>query len=167
MLGIIIIAFIIFLLLTPLPIKVSAIYDNRILAIKVYNHKVNLQSKREVKRNTKKALSMNINIKPIIDFLQKNKFKPSLKLNFKLAYGFGDAAYTGIFYGIIHAFYPFLLELTKSIMKIKKSELNIDPQFNKSIFSLEVNSIIFVSLVQLIYIAANILKIIKKNPIVD
>lgn len=151
------------LLLIPLPVKISTVYDNRLLAIKIYNHKIELQSKHEVKENAKAAISMDINIKPILKFLQKNRLKPSLRLNLKLVYGFGDAAYTGIFYGIIHAVCPFLIELLKGIAKVKKSKMSINPEFDKSIFNLQISSIIFINLVQVIYIAINIIKIIKSN----
>lgn len=153
------------LLLIPIPIKVSAIYNNRLLAIKIYNYKINLQSKSQVERNAKKTLAMDIHIKPIIDFLQKNRFKPALKLKLKLAYGFGDAAYTGIFYGIINIIYPFFLELFKNIMEIKKSEFIVNPDFDKSIFNFEFKSIIFASLVQVIYMTVKILNIVRKNHI--
>lgn len=156
---------IIVIIFLPIPIKICAVYDNSILALRVYNHKINLQTKSEIEENVKETLSMDAHIKPILEFLSTNKFKPSLKLKTDLVYGLGDAAYTAIFYGVIHTIYPFLIQYISNFVKIKNTKLNINPEFNDTILNLKINCIIFISLTQLIYIGFNLLKILKEKHI--
>lgn len=59
-------------------------------------------------------------IKYIALNLKNNKLKPSIKLCCNLTYGLGDAAITGIVYGLIHNIYSYIQYYIYSYFKVNK-----------------------------------------------
>lgn len=158
---------IILLLIIPIPIKFKLSYVDKNLNVYVYNinvlKKINSLKKKSSNKNKNKKKPSLENFKFIISSLDQNKFKPTLRLKLNSEYGLDDAACTAVFYGLISTFYPFLLRILDCFFKIKKQSIYIVPNFNKFIFKLEVNSIIFVNLAKVIYISYIICKSLKIN----
>ena len=85
------------------------------------------------------------------------KFKPTIILNTKLEYGFDDAAFVAILYGLIHSTYSFLYLLLQNFVKVKKIDLKVIPHFEENDFNMEISSIIYTNLGKIIYMAFIIL----------
>jgi hypothetical protein len=156
------------MILIPIPIKFKLKYVDGNLAMHIYNidliSKIK-SSKKKDKLKDKRIPSLQ-NFKFLLSSLNRNKFKPTLRLKLNLQYGLDDAAYTAIFYGLISALSPSIIKILNCFFKIKKQSISIIPNLNKLILKLELESIIFVNLVKVIYISYIIYKISvinKKN----
>ena len=97
------------------------------------------------------------------DMIRELKFKPALELKLDLLYGLDNAAYTALVHGLITSTYPIFLQLLNMFFKVKKNDLKIQPEFNKFILKLEVNSIISINLAKTIYILFIIYKVLRKS----
>jgi hypothetical protein len=150
-----------FLLISvPIPIKVKVKFNDMRLDFYLYN--INLNDKIHF---IKKKIKHIVDTKPdrihaFINTLQtssyltrKLKFKPALKIKLILIYGLDDAAYTALLHGVITSFYPILMQFINLFFKVKESDVKIQPEFNKFIVKLEIDSIISANLVKVIYIS--------------
>ncbi len=162
------------LLFIPIPIKISISYSKGNYYIKLYKFYI-LKSKatdspslEEKKINNKPKSKKKIfskykpkfkDILEILKSLNKNKFKPKLKVNCKLDYSTGDAKNTAISYGIINGVYPPILELIKIFFSIKKAHINVNPIFKDEILvNFELISIIYTSIVKTIFMGITVAK---------
>lgn len=173
---ILIVSLIIFLLFIPMPLKIYILYKNNKLIIRFYKfplypskHLKNI-STTNAKAKEKSKLTVDLRkvfdkytIKQIFYRFSKSKLKPSLKLDFNLDYGFEDAALTGLSYGLLNSFFAPLQNILSSLFKIKKLQLNAIPDFNGSKLNLEIKSIIYINIVQIINICFIIGLIILKS----
>lgn len=155
--GIIIFLLLLIIILFPIPIKITLKYSNRVLEIFIYNKK--LKVKKPSKNNLKSNPNMNYHksftindIKLIIFRIKNLKFKPILTLKTKLEYGFDDAAFVAILFGLIHSTYSFLYLLLINFVKIKNIDFEVIPHFKKNDVNMEILSIIYMNLVKIIYI---------------
>lgn len=149
------------IILFPIPLKITLKYSNKVLEIYVYNKKLNLNnlSKKDLKNNIKSKSKPSLfkdftlrDINLIIYKIKNLKFKPTLTLNTKVEYGFDDAAFVAILFGLINsAFSLFYLQLIKFV-KLKKIDFKIIPTFRENYFYMEISSIIYASLAKIIYI---------------
>lgn len=161
--------FILIILFIPIPIKLSLKYINNTLQIYVYKIPINLRKNiSKIKEKSHKDNNKKTNIKfthllTLIKKLNKNKFKPTLNLNIELIYGLSEPSNTGIFYGLIYSISPFLQKFFDIFFKTKEYNLYINPNFDNSIINLQINSIISVSLVKIIYILFITLRCLKKG----
>lgn len=172
------------LFLIPIPIKVSIFYSKEDYYIKVYKRKVLSKKDRveldETLNNTKSfidkfkksdlkdRLSGIIKSKVFLNIitkeLKKNKFKPTLKFNGYANYSLGDAGNTALFLGIISCFLPIFYKFLLLLFKIKKSKLPVNPVFKDfKFFELYFQSIMFISLGQVIYIFIIFIKSVLKS----
>lgn len=154
---------IIFLLFIPIPLKIYILYKNNKLIIRFYNFSLypskdlknmsltvaKVKEKSKLTVDFRKAFDKHT-IKQIFHRFCKSKLKPSLKLDFNLDYGFEDAALTGLSYGILNSFFAPFKNILSSLFKIKKFQLNAMPDFNGSKLNLEIKSIIYINIVQII-----------------
>lgn len=169
------ITFIVFLILVllifvPIPIKIYLKYINNVLTIKIYNFKVKLNKKESIEIREKAKQKMHkiqkINYRGFIYAMTHSKLKPSLILSIDMAYGLDDAAYTGILYGLIYSLYGISVQYIENIVKLKKFNFKLSPDFDEVKFYIELSSIISISLAQVIYIILSFLKYVsikKKN----
>lgn len=157
------------ILLFPIPIKITLNYSNNILGIFVYKKKLKLKfsSKKDLKAKTAKINSLKSyktiksifksytfsDIKQIIYKISNSKFKPTLKINTKLEYGFDDAALVAILYGLIHSFYSFLYLLLLNFFRVKDIGIKVTPHYKENNINLEISSIIYINLTKIIYMA--------------
>lgn len=142
----------------PIPIKFYLFYDVNKLTLKIYNKNIKINSE-ELKKDSiklnkvkKKKKIYSADIKTLWCILKKNKLKPSIKLNVNLNYGLDDAAVTAILFGLIYNFYSLIEWFFYSILKVKDMNFQLTPNYNKMLFILELNGIIYVSLVKIIFI---------------
>lgn len=147
---------VLFIFFTPIPIKFTLKYSNNTLQVYFYSIPIhinknydNTNKQQQKKKPSKFKL---VNIIHLIDKLTKNKLKPNLKLKIKILYGFMEPSNTGIGYGLLQVICPFIEMLLSKFFNIKKYSLDINPNFDNSIIDLQINSIISVSLVKIIYI---------------
>lgn len=171
-----IVSLIIFLLFIPMPLKIYILYKNNKLIIRFYKFPIypskdlkNISTS-NAKAKEKSKLTVDLRkvfdkytIKQIFYRFSKSKLKPSLKLDFNLDYGFEDAALTGLSYGLLNSFFAPLQNILSSLFKIKKLQLNAIPDFNGSKLNLEIKSIIYINIVQIINICFIIGLIILKS----
>lgn len=170
---------IIFLLILflPIPINFSIYYSKENYYIEVYKFKV-LKKHKEIavddnkkdlnqkettkskkKKTSKKFFTKSLSPKKIIHALDKNKFKPKIRIEGSLSYSLPDAAKTALSYGVISATMPFILRIIQILFKIKKIKLPITPQFKDEFkVNFYIKSIIFLSVAQIIYMLFLILK---------
>ena len=136
---------ILLILLLPIPIKVSICYSKENYYIKLYKFTI-------LKKRTKNGVENNFDPKKIIKALDRNKFKPTLRLEGSLSYSLNDAAKTAISYGAISATMPLILRVINVLFKSKKFKFPITPQFKDDfIVNFDIKSIIFLSVAQIIY----------------
>jgi len=158
------------IILFPIPLKITLKYSNKVLEIYVYNKKLKIKAlsklgldnvsnpntktnkKTKKKKNILKSFTFN-DLKLINYKVMHLKFKPTLHLNTNLEYGFDDAAFTAILFGIIHNIYSFLYLLLQNFVKVKKIGIKVIPHFEEHDFNFEISSIIYSSLVKNVYMA--------------
>ena len=183
--------FIILLLIIflPLPLKSIIYYSNENYYIKLFNFKivskknttknnpinaVNNDAKepkkkknKKNKKKHKKSLSLKkLPITKIIYTIDHNRFKPILISKGYINYSLPDAATTAITYGTLSAIMPFIYRLFSIIFKNKKFNINITPNFKDKFFiEVKINSIIFISLGQIIYICYLIIKLLLREKV--
>jgi len=155
------------ILLFPIPLKITLKYSNKVLEIYIYNKKLKLSSKNNFKtKATKISSSKSFNpfksifksftfsdIKQIIYKISNIKFKPTLTLNTKLEYGFDDAAFVAILYGLIHSSYSFLYLFLLKFFKVKNIGIKVTPHYKETNINMEISCIIHISLAKIIYMA--------------
>lgn len=160
MLFILILCILIVLFIVPIPIKIKVKYDDMKLDFYLYN--INLNNKlRHIKRKTKHIVDAKpdrihafVNsMKTYSTLREKLKFKPGLKLKLDLVYGLDNAAYTALLHGAITSLYPILIQFLNLFFKIKENDIKVQPEFNKFILKLEIDSIIFINLAKVIYMS--------------
>ena len=161
---------ILLILFLPIPIKFSIYYNKQNYYIRLYKftilkkqekqrveHNKKVADKKEVKKLKKKKTSKNFfrrsfDPKKIIRALDRNKFKPTLRVEGSLSYSLNDASKTAISYGVISATMPLILRVIKILFKSKKFKFPITPQFKDEFLVIfDIKSIIFLSLAQIIY----------------
>ena len=162
-------------LIIPIPIKISISYKKEKYYIKIY--KFNILKKQSlnkeiIRKKEKLYKKFDKNRKfekgyliEILKALNKNHFKPKLKLKGDFQYSLNDAAKTAIFYGILQSIGPYILEGFKVFFKIKSFKLFIKPIFkDKFIGIFDITCIIFLSFGKTIIIICLIIKavLIKK-----
>ena len=146
------------IILFPIPIKITLKYTNKVLEIFIYNKKLrtNRVTENDIEHipNLKPFRMFNLNeLKLIIHKLRKLKLKPTLTLQTKLEYGFDDAAFVAILFGLIHSTHGFLYLLLIDFVKVKNIDLKVIPHFEENDFNMETLSIIYMNLVKIIYMA--------------
>jgi len=153
----------------PIPIKIKFIYEDKVAKLFIYKFNINLKSfskktkSKSTSKNIKKKRKIKFqNIKVILKKINSSNFKPRLKLKVKMDYGFSDAAITGLFYGFLNIMWPVVQELFNIIFKIKKFEYDFNPDFNNTKVKFQANSIIFISLVNVMYMVFIIFRNIRK-----
>ncbi|KZL94243.1 hypothetical protein CLMAG_12960 [Clostridium magnum DSM 2767] len=160
MLFIWILCILILLFIIPIPIKIKVKYIDMKLDFYLYN--INLNNiLRHIKRKTKHIVedkpdrvhNFGNSIKTFSTLRKKLKFKPVLKLKLDLIYGLDNAAYTALLHGIITSFYPMLVQFLSLFFKISENNIEAQPEFNKFILKLEIDSIIFINLAKVIYMS--------------
>lgn len=150
------------IILFPIPLKITLKYSNKTLEVFIYNKKLKKKalSKSDIKNLSQINLSKSIELKDmkqIFNKVKKLKLKLALSLNTKLEYGFDDAAFVAILFGLIHSSYSFLYSLLMNYIEIKKFNLEVIPHFEESDFNMEILGIIYMNLVKIIYMAFIIL----------
>ena len=150
-----IIIIIMLLFFIPFPVSISLSYIDKEFAFKIYNIKIDIKkikAKNQKKKKSKHKKRKRVPVTDIFNILIQNKFKPSVKSRIHMMYGFDDAALTGITYGIFNIVCTFIFQVLNLVMNVKKFNTNIEPCFNKKIFDVKFNCIIFISLANVIYI---------------
>lgn len=131
-------------------------------------NKSNENQQKEIKQEDNQSfLDKAKDLKKNFDIL-KNTFsnsKPSIKktinikeINLKMDFGLSDAAITGISTGILWATLYSAFAIVTQLFTVDKHDFKINPIFNKNIFTLECNGIIYARLVNIIRTVITILK---------
>lgn len=154
--GIIIFLLSLTIILFPIPLKITLKYTNKVLEIYIYNKKLrtNKITENDIEHipNLKPFKVFTLNeIKLITHKLKNLKLKPTLVLKTKLEYGFDDAAFVAILFGLIHSTHSFLYLLLLNFVKVKSVDLKVIPHFEENDFNMETLSIIYMNLVKIIY----------------
>jgi len=150
-------------LLFPIPLKITLKYSNKVMEIYLYNKQLKSKKKLEIdleNNNLESIIKENFfsslifsNIKIIIYKIKRLKFKPTVTLNTKLEYGFDDAAFVAILFGLIHSIYSFLYLALINFVKVKTTNFKVIPHFEENDFNMEILSVIYINLAKTIYIA--------------
>lgn len=167
-----IIIFIIFILLVlPIPLKFTLEYYKNSVHFYFYNKKITFK-----KRVTKKV-SHNIKstdyigkLKYYFDTLENlhhklkyNKFAPRLNISANVNYGFEDAAETAVFFGVFHNIGGSIYHILNNYFIIKQYDFNVTPDYNEIKYEVKIKSIIWISIVNTIYIVILILYTFRKG----
>lgn len=144
---------ILFLIFVPFPVKIFVSLKNNALSIFIYKFRV-YNSKKIKKTIKNKSDNLNPDLfKKSINSLKSIKFKPILNFHMYLCYGFDEADKTAIFYGVLCNIYTIIQRFLQMIFNINKINFDTKLNFNKNIINLNINSIIFISFANIIYIA--------------
>ena len=155
------------IILTPIPIKFSVFYEDKVLNVKVYNFSAISTNKKDKNlpnkfiKNLNKKLNLNYVkfINNIFSNINKYNAKPSIKLLGSLDYSLGDVCKTAITYGILSSFLAFLYRYISIIFKVNNSNFNINPIFKEySFINIHLKCILYLSFGKIIYILVLILK---------
>ncbi|WP_035290314.1 DUF2953 domain-containing protein [Clostridium sp. KNHs214] len=159
------------ILLFPIPLKFKLVFNNNELKIFIYKKQVKTSNKFDLNKTLDKLKNKESKTQDteheIKNKQQKNKasakaffhiclnnfFKPTLKIDFNINFGFNDASATAMVYGFVNAIPGFIYNILCKFFKIKKFKFNVQPVFNNEIIYIEISSIIFVNLVKVIYIS--------------
>lgn len=171
-----ILLFILILLLIPIPIKLSFKYTKSSFNIYIYRFKINIKKsisffKRKSREKTvmkpKEANKLDLSSTIILlNYIETIKYKPTLRFKLFCNYGLIDASKTAIAYGYIYSVSPLIYKLLNIVFKIKKYDYDIKPDFEKTFFESNIDSIIFVNLIKIIYmfiLIKNKIKHLQKN----
>ena len=162
------------LMFIPIPLKLRLELNKDEANLYIYFKKINLKDKLKAKNESKskpkaklfvhKVLNKPnfLNTSNLYSTLKSNKHKPSLKVLIELEFGFEDAAFTGIFYGISSIVYPFLYQSLKLFFIVPSYIYKPTPNFENTCFKLNIQSIFSLNMVKAIYI----FYILRKNYIV-
>lgn len=140
--------FLIILLFIPIPLITKIKYQRK-LDIFIYNKKISIHKNKN--KNKKKSKSR----KKI-----KLLWKPYIKVNIKLLYGFDDAAATAISYGLIFSVLPLIKRLLSKYFNVKGFSQDIKLDYKRKIFDLYIRCIILFNIAQII---VNLIYIIYLN----
>jgi Protein of unknown function (DUF2953). len=170
MLFILILCILVVLLVISIPIKIKVKYDGVKLDFYLYNINLNNMLRR-ISRKTKHTIdtkpdrihTFNNTIETYSALRKKLKFKLGLKLKLDLVYGLDNAAYTALLHGIITSIYPILIQFLNLFFNIKENNIKAQPEFNKFILKLEIDSIIFINLAKVIYMSLVTYKHLKQS----
>lgn len=170
----------------PLPLKSIIYYSNENYYIKLFNFKIVSKKNntkinpinethnntkepknKKNKKNHKKLLNLKeLPFNKIIYTIDHNRFKPVLRCKGYISFSLPDAAITAITYGTISAIMPFIYRLFSIIFKNKKFNINITPSFRDEFFiEIKINSIIYISLGQIIYICYLLIKCLYREKV--
>ena len=155
----------ILILFIPIPLKLKVNYIHKKIQIFFYNKEIKFKNPKDKqkdepkkeKRKAKKKIKIHI-IKDFISFLDKSSVKLNINLKIYIDIGIEDAANLAILYGVLNSLnYP-IYRLISIVFNMSNFKFNINPCFNKRIFSFKSESIIYVTLAKLIYITLSIIK---------
>lgn len=160
------------ILLLPIPIKLTLIFDEGIIILKVYNKTVvpsarkNKKKKQPKKKNKKKYIKTPAgerikkfkirDMKDLIRFLANTKLKFFLWTDINISYSIEDAAINAIAYGLLSQASAYYHILLKKFFYLKKYKCNVMMTYNENFFKVKSNSIILINLATIIYIMAKI-----------
>jgi hypothetical protein len=165
-----VLAIVAFLLLLPIPIKITFSYIDNKAELYLYRFKINAKkiiSKVEHKKKKKPSppkKERNMGFKEILFILNKIdciKFKPRLKICLNLDFGLSDAFYTSLVFGYIHAVLPYIHKLLSIPFSLTIDNSKITPNFSKFSVTIKLKSIIFINIAQIIYMAIVVIKSLK------
>lgn len=158
-------AIIILVLLFPIPIKITLIYDDEIFTLKIYN-KVIIPSKNKKSNDKKKNKPRDYietpsgeeisklklkDIREIINFFINTKLKFSMRTKINIDYAIDDAAINAIAYGLLHQITAFIATILNLFFKVKNFIPNINIKYNENFFKFEITSIFFINIAKIIY----------------
>lgn len=170
----------IFLIFIPIPIKLHVLYKDFTINLKLYNKPIinfdlrpsstNIKAKKKLKKANKnisffqKYLShKELMIEKLLQKLNSNRFKPSIKLKTDIDFGISDAATCAIVYGLLWNIYTLIRIPLELVFRIKNISLSIDPKFNTNYLLFSINSIFYISLANIIYIMFLLFKSLKNK----
>lgn len=158
-------AIIILVLLFPIPIKITLIYDDEIFTLKIYD-KVIIPSKNKKSNDKKKnkprdhietpsgeeisKLKLK-DIREIINFFINTKLKFSMRTKINIDYAIDDAAINAIAYGLLHQITASIATILNLFFKVKNFIPNINIKYNENFFKFEITSIFFINIAKIIY----------------
>ncbi|WP_066873745.1 DUF2953 domain-containing protein [Clostridium mediterraneense] len=178
-----ILALIILILIFIIPVKIrlKITFSNKKLNIYLYKFKIysndknivndnlnskydkeNIEEETPIKKN--KKINIKFNIENLITMFRNNKIKPISNLTLISDYSLSDCALTAQVYGLINTVVYSLISVMGLFVKINKSNISITPSFtDNSNLNFEFESIIYINLAQIIYIAFILLINIEKK----
>lgn len=174
MLWIFFILIILFILFVPIKICIS--YENSKIKVFIYNFQIPLPKKRkkaqaDIHKNKKHANRLKHwfsleRVKLYSSHTKKMRLKPSFKVAVSLVFGFDDAYYTALGYGVLSNTINTILHLLETFFHVKDYQIKVEPDFNSFIWVIKINSIICINIAKLIYMLFVFIKLnilIKKT----
>lgn len=161
----IILVILLIIFIIPIPIKIKFQYINKNINFFLYNKKMNFHKIKEKRKEADKTKrnKKSIDYMCLFSTLNDNNFKPSLKFKMDFEYGTSDAANTALLYGGAWTCLAFIYRILFCLFNIKNFDTKIEPDFNKKKLNISIESILFISLVKVIYIAFIIIKNQKRS----
>lgn len=161
MVFLVVISIISLIIFLKIPLNFKILIENTHIIIKLYNFtlfdtlKKNKVSKNIKNKSSKRKFTSNISlpeIQEIFQIISSNRFKPSIKHYLYLHLGLEDACNLALLYGSLYNFSPIMYALLNMVFNIKDYDFIITPHFNQKILNVEIKSIIYVSIANIIYI---------------
>ncbi|MDV3427688.1 MAG: DUF2953 domain-containing protein [Bacillota bacterium] len=128
--------FLIILLFIPIPIIIKIKYMGK-LDIYIYNKKIVIHRNKGKKKSAKRKKF-------------KIFWKPYIKVNIDLLYGFDDAAATAISYGLIFSVLPLIKGLLSKFFNVKGFSQDIKLDYERKTINLYIRCIILINIAQII-----------------
>lgn len=154
------------ILLFPIPLKITLIYDKGIFTLKIFNKTIipskDKKSKNKLEVDQEETYKTYANkerskIKlqdglDILKFLMDSKVKFTLRSKINIEYSLEDAALNAVTYGLIHQIMTWLYSLLKCFLKVKSFKPDITMKYNENYFKFSSTSIFIVNIAKIIYI---------------
>lgn len=166
------------ILLFPIPLKITLIYNKGIFTLKLFNKTIipSKVKKAEMKKAEKpkdyietpngekiSKFKMQDGI-DIIKFLKDTKVKFTLRTKLHIEYSIEDAAISAVVYGLLFQSISALDSLLKCFLKVKSFKPSIEMRYNENYLNVTSTSIIIVNLAKIIYVIAFVYyKYLKKR----
>ncbi len=100
-------------------------------------------------------------VKEIVSYTAQNAFRFEL-INFNFNYGTGDAATTGVLFGVISGIVHGLVGLAANFARVDRSEIFINPDFNKTALETKGECIVKLQNVHIMVIVIKVIKLLLK-----
>ena len=114
------------------------------------NFKENIEDFKEIYKTSKEEL------KEMLSYVRKHATVN--EVDFKIHFGFDNAAATGISTGAIWGMGSFILKVLDSLIGIKKINMQVNPDFNNKIFEIYIKFLLIMKPIHFIIILDKIIK---------
>lgn len=158
-----IISIVAIIILFPIPLKITLVYEAGIITLKLYNHTViprpkKSPSKKKITTPSGEKISKFKlrDIKDILRVIINSPLRFFIWTDTIISYSIDDAAISALCYGLLSQLAVAVHKITNAFFRTKKFNFKIKMEYNRNYFKINNSSIILINLATIIYIVLKI-----------